>query len=55
VLAGALKLLKLTPAQYRHMVIVLAVISALAVWQHRSNISRLISHTENKIYLFKKK
>ena len=55
VMGGALKLLHLTPSQFRHMVVVMGIIVILALYQHRSNIGRLLTHTENKTYLFKKK
>ena len=35
--------------------IVAACLTALAFWQHRTNIGRLIHGTENKTYLLKKK
>lgn len=41
---------------HQPMVIALAfVIGALVVWQHRSNIRRLLSGTENKLHLRRKK
>ena len=55
VFGGALKLFHLTPSQYRWTVILLTAIVALAFWQHRSNIGRLMNHCENKTYLFRKK
>ena len=36
------------------MYIVIAFLAAMAFWQHRANIARLLSGTERKTYLFKK-
>lgn len=35
--------------------ILVTVIALFVIWKHRSNIKRLVSGTENKIYIFKKK
>ncbi|MDD7740659.1 MAG: glycerol-3-phosphate 1-O-acyltransferase PlsY [Fusicatenibacter sp.] len=41
---------------YRYeMYLVIALLAVLAVWEHRSNIKRLLSGTEHKTYLGKKK
>ncbi len=35
--------------------ILVTVIALFVIWKHRSNIKRLVSGTENKIYIFKRK
>ncbi|WP_026507314.1 glycerol-3-phosphate 1-O-acyltransferase PlsY [Butyrivibrio sp. MC2013] len=37
------------------MYIIAIVMTCLAFWQHRSNINKLVNHTERKTYIFKKK
>ena len=39
----------------RALTVAMTAIVALAFWQHRSNIGRLMNHCENKTYLFRKK
>ena len=36
------------------MYIVIAVMTVIAIWRHRANIKRLLTHTESKVYLSKK-
>ena len=35
--------------------VLVAAVALFVIWKHRSNIARLLSGTENKIYLFKRK
>ena len=43
-------------APYLHeMYVVAAFLAVLAIWKHRANIQRLLSGTENKISIGKKK
>jgi glycerol-3-phosphate acyltransferase PlsY len=50
---GYFDLLMFTKAAYPYCVLIVFLISALAVWQHRSNIKRLRAGTESKFH-FKK-
>ncbi len=45
----------MTQSRLTELYIVTGVLTALAIWQHRANISRLLAGTENKTYLFKSK
>ena len=51
VIGGALGFMNLGPIEFRYMAFALALITALAFFQHRANIARLIAHNENKTYL----
>ena len=36
------------------MYVVVFIMTALAIWRHRANVQRLLSHSESKVYLSKK-
>ena len=50
---GAVGMLPFTMQIYREVLVIIFMISALAVWQHRANIVRLMQGKENKFH-FKK-
>lgn len=54
VVEGVLGVFGMGTAHLVEMCIIGAFMTALAFWQHRENISRLLSGTERRTYLFKK-
>lgn len=55
VIAGQSGALGLTGKALTELYVIIVLIAALAFWQHRENIRRLLTGTERKTYLFKKK
>ena len=54
IVEGQLGVFGMSQAALIEMYVVAALMTALAFWQHRANIGRLLSGTERKTYLFKK-
>jgi glycerol-3-phosphate acyltransferase PlsY len=52
---GLFRFGSMTPEARTETIIVFGLLMALAFWQHRSNIGRLLRGEENKTYLKKKK
>ncbi len=55
IICGQLGHYGMTPAQRTEMYIIVAVLTALAFFQHRTNLKRLANGTENTVWMGKKK
>lgn len=54
VIANHMLLLGVAPMYNIEFDVVAACFTAMAIWRHRANIKRLATHSESKVYLFKR-